>query len=385
MVTQRRALVRATAAHEPRADAVEHKLRRFRPEVQPRVRHMAARHPWIADLAVSFPALLFALAFPRKRDDSIPLMVTGGAPLARLATELNVPQWMRAFPPEAFAAAIPALPDTPDFRRRIANHFPKHWKDAPRWMEHVANAARWGDDEIAIWFARETPLTERRVKYMRKRVDTKWRIVLLHAWFSSRPDTPARAAIETPWTPAMQWKAATDAAYAWRTKLTIPLYLGDGDVADMWLSPGAADGFAFTPIRTAAELEAESVAMNNCARTYAADIADNGYRLWSVRRNGARVATLSLIPAQRDAPLATIMELAGPANAAAPIEMWRAARRWLVAQDAAPLAFERLHRIDAAKFDAGVWRRLWRPFWLAKRTIPAWLPLTASNDAFYAL
>ncbi|MEZ6022500.1 MAG: hypothetical protein R3C16_03575 [Hyphomonadaceae bacterium] len=132
---------------------------------------LARRHDWVADLAASFPALLFALAFPRAGVDARAALVlaTTGAPLARIAAAAEVPLWLRAFPPHAFAAPIPALPDTPDFRRRIANHFPKDWRAAPRWLDNVALGLEAGDAEIALWFAREAPLRASKKKRYRLR------------------------------------------------------------------------------------------------------------------------------------------------------------------------------------------------------------------------
>ncbi|MCJ9707243.1 hypothetical protein MOV74_39755, partial [Bradyrhizobium sp. SHOUNA76] len=50
-----------------RSDLLERRLRRYHPRFQGAVRALALRHSRLADLAASFPALLFALAFPRAR------------------------------------------------------------------------------------------------------------------------------------------------------------------------------------------------------------------------------------------------------------------------------------------------------------------------------
>ena len=34
---------------------------------------------------------------------------------------------------------------------------------------------------------------------------------------------------------------------------------------------------------------------------------------------------------------------------------------------------------------AAAWRSLWRPYWLAKRRLPTWLPLGPSRDALETL
>ena len=128
-------LDRGSAHAETRAPRVEHQLKRFRPDVHPRVMAFARLHPWIADLAVSFPALIFAIAFPRRGVDARAALrlVVEGAPLSTIAPALSVASWLRAFPPEAFATPIPALPDTNFFRHRIANHFPRR-----EWLDDVA-------------------------------------------------------------------------------------------------------------------------------------------------------------------------------------------------------------------------------------------------------
>jgi hypothetical protein len=78
----------------------------------------------------------------------------------------------------------------------------------------------------------------------------------------------------------------------------------------------------------------------------------------------------------REGPLLIIRELRLARNNHAPVEVWWAATRWLHQHD--------LSRIDLKQrstvpLDAATWRTLWRPYWLAKRRIPAWLPLGPSR------
>src|SRR5262245_28428811 len=196
----------AKPAARPTAPLVERRLSLYRAEVQPRVRALAARHPWLADLAASFPALLFALAFPRIHADAedATRLVISGAPLTNVASRAGVAMWLRTFPPQAFAARLPVLPDGADFRRRIANHLPSNWKAAPRWIENVGVAFDAGDAEIALWFAREAPLKDkpRLPRHARWRVDQR-RLVSLWAWFSRH--APERTLMRSPWRVGLQW------------------------------------------------------------------------------------------------------------------------------------------------------------------------------------
>jgi hypothetical protein len=65
------------------------------------------------------------------------------------------------------------------------------------------------------------------------------------------------------------------------------------------------------------------------------------------------------------------------------VEVWRAARRWLHAQDANAVG-ARMDFKDR-NFGAPTWRAFWRPYWLAKRAIPSWLPLAPNEATFLEL
>jgi len=123
--------------------------------------------------------------------------------------------------------------------------------------------------------------------------------------------------------------------------------------------------------------------MKNCLRTYGSSLAHDYARLWTVRRDGERVATLK-VAFWRGDPLLNIAELKGPGNTMAPRELWWAARRWLHSHDLPQIEVER-RKWDSVKLDRANWTSLWRPYWLAKRHIPEWLPITPSRDVFHAL
>ena len=63
---------------------------------------------------------------------------------------------------------------------------------------------------------------------------------------------------------------------------------------------------------------------------------------------------------------------------------WYAARDWLHLSDASRFAPERF-KWRVPSVDDAAWRALWRPYWLAKRRVPGWLPLRASETALYAI
>lgn len=379
-----RAPASATAPARPRAALIETRLSKFRDAVQPRVRAIAAEHSWLADLAMSFPALLFTLAYPResKSAEAARQLITSGAPLATAAQHAGVPMWLRGFPPQAFERALLKLPDSPEFRRRIANHPPSNWRVAPQWLENVARATETADEDIAIWFAREAPVKPIPVRKYHRPIPHRRRLVALWAWYSQHVDH-SQAFMRTPWTSEMQWSAAKTAAFNWIDKLNLPLYIAEGGLTDTWLNDGEVDGFAFVALRTRDDVVAEAKAMKHCVASYGRDLADNRTRVWSVRRDGERVATLSL-QTTGGSPYPVIRELSAAHNAPVNAEVWLAARRWLAIQDSAEVDVARFKR-KSARMNAEVWRNLWRPYWIAKQRIPSWLPVAPSVSALYAL
>lgn len=337
------------------------------------------RHARIADLAISFPALLFALAVPRPGLDPAPALarVIDGRPLAEVAMAADVPMWLRKLPPEAFARPIPKLPDGDLFRRQIANHLPRSPKSAPVWLEVVAVVAELATAPAAVWIARELVRDARRVNPARLRLVSLW------SWFSARAGTFGRELIDRPWTPDMRMDQALEAAHDWRMMVALHLNLGPEPIADMWLEPGRVAGYDFLPLRSAHAIAEEAVAMKNCLRSYGNNLAHNRSRLWSVRREGERVATLKVACDFRD-PLPMIVELNGAANADVPRELWWAARRWLNMHDLSRIDTGR-RKWGTAPLDRSIWRSLWRPYWLARRRIPEWLPIAPSRAALGAL
>ena len=118
--------------------------------------------------------------------------------------------------------------------------------------------------------------------------------------------------------------------------------------------------------------------MRNCVRTYGHNVKHNLSRLWSVRKDGKRIATLEIGNHGRQ-PFPYVGDLRSAGNEDAPAEAWWAAERWLLTHDLPRLNTNRFG-YDAVPIDRTAWMALWKPYWLAKRRFPEWLPA----DAFQA-
>jgi hypothetical protein len=372
-------LVLAPRRGAGRSDLLERRLRRYHPRFQGTVRALAMRHSRIADLAASFPALLFALAIPRPGLDPAPGLarVIDGCALAEAAAAANLPLWLRKLPPEALARPIPRLPDGELFRRQIANHLPRSPKLAPTWLQTVADVAELAHEPAAVWIARELVREPRRVNPARLRLISLW------SWFSGRPATFGHKLIERPWTPGMRIGAALAAADDWRMMIALHVNVGLQPISDMWLQAGRVAGYDFLPLNSTATIAEEAKTMRNCLNTYGYNLTHNRSRLWSVRRDGERIATLKVACRFRD-PLPNVVELEGAGNTDAPRELWWAARQWLHKHDLSQIDMKR-RDWGTATLDRPTWLSLWRPYWLAKRRIPDWLPLAPSRGALNTL
>lgn len=361
----------------PRPRSLDRRLGRFTVLHRPRVMALADVHPRLADLAASFPALLFALAVPRRGFDPRPAIsrVIEGAALKEVAWLADVPLWLRRLPPETFDAALMPIATTAGFGARIGNVMPPSPRHAAVWLDVVREAHELADEAVAVWMAGECARSPR--PWTRQGNDT--RRVCLWAWYTLDRSGPAAALLDKPWTSAMSFDTAYDHASAWLQRIELNVCLGDGMIGDMWFEPAVVDGFEFVPLDTAAAVAAEAAAMANCLATYGGSVVNGRCRLWSVRRSGERVATLELSKWSGN-PLLGVSQLYGPGNSACPVEAAVAAARWLHGQPAARQTGA--GRVACAvPLSAARWRDLWRPYWLAKRRIPAWLPLLPSLGA----
>jgi len=373
---QSNGFVAAARRVSKRSCAPESRLRRFPHRHRPAVQALAARDTRLADLAVSFPALLFALAVPRAgfAPEGLIDRVIAGAPLKELGQMAGLPLWTRRLMPEAFTRPLSAcLPDGELIGRQIVNYLPRSPKRAASWLDAVGTVAMWSTPEAAVWVAREVMADCKAVR------SARLHLISLYAWYSGQPQTLAFSMMDKPWHPSMRFSSAFWNAVHWRETLGIYVHLGEAPLADIWLAAATVEGFEFQPLRSAADLCVEARAMQNCVRLYGLRLRHNRVRLWSVRRQGERVATLEIGYGRVD-PLLQITQIKGPKNTRVSEEVCWAARKWLHAHDLLATRPEQA-LWGSAPLDRALWIALWRPYWLAKRRLPPWLPLWSSDDA----
>lgn len=378
--------VRILAPARLTARAIDDGLQRFRGPLGLRVRATAAGHPALAELAVTFPALLVALALPaphqREMRATARALVVAGQPARAAAAMLQVPYWLRRLPPDAFFDRLPCLPMANEFACRITNMLPEP-RHAARWLETVRIAALCGDDMFTLWAARNVlELSPARFcnRHGRRFAHaTPLPALALFAFYSRAPGTIGHRLVARRWNPEIAPQTALAATTAWLDRIEAEIYLGDAPVADVWQQPGRWRDIDVVPLDTVAAIAEEAAIMQHCVLSYAAGVAQGYSRLWSLRRAGVRLATMEVRGLGNDIRRPLIAQLQGPRNGDVGEDVWRAAYGWIAAQQR--LEFS---PITSEIPDPHRWRRIWLPYWRA-RGFPEWLPVTPDARSFWLL
>ncbi len=375
-----RKAARPKAASAPKLPVeLESAIDRFNATVRRSMRQHVRASSNVADLATAFPAALYAIATRRgpvaNRRKALE-QLESGAQLRDVARTLDLAYWLRRLPPEAFKGPLGTLPSSDLFSRRIVNHLPTGEADPAFWLSTIDFAAQSADDYFAIWLA------EKRIFAEGGDPQRLLTILAAYAWYSSADQTRARNLIGVPWRPEMAFDTAVCAAKSWLNRIRLVLQLPAGVVTDAWLVPGDAGDFTFVPLLSDAEILAESHAMQNCADQYADRIGRDKCRLYSIRRKGARVATLEIGPHPREVNVLAITQLKARHNLGASAEIWQAAHLWMSQQR--EIKRPSLLPAPDRPLSQTTWESLMLPYRMKKRGAP-WLPEIATHSTFAAL
>jgi hypothetical protein len=192
----------------------------------------------------------------------------------------------------------------------------------------VSFAARYGDETIAIWLARQHRLfaQERFAPY-------SLMPLILYAWHSRhRPDV---LLFSVPWVPSLELPEAFFRTVAWLKMIKPHVDLDYWGVVDSWMPAGRWKGYFFTPLSTPNALTLDAIEMQNCLSEYGEGLARNFCRLFSVRRAGQKIATMEVRPCDVSRH-PVIVDMKGPNNSECSVEVWHAAEQF-VKQHARPV------------------------------------------------
>jgi hypothetical protein len=353
-----------------------HLIRRFDRDRRAWVRRLVHSSPRAADLAIVFPGALYAIA---DRNSSIDIrrraldLVLNGAALRDVAQALDLPLWLRRLPPEAFAGPIGKLPGSEMFSRRIVNQLPTAAENGAFWLKAVSFGAYACDEHFALWLARQPVYSESGDPAR------LFGLLAAYAWHSQAELSRARGLIVVPWRPEMSLDTAICATKSWLNRIRLVLQLGPGAITDSWLQAGEVQTFSFVPLLEQSQILAESRAMQD---QYADRLARDKCRIFSVRRQGVRVATLEVGPHARETGVLAINQLKARHNMPASAEIWRAAHAWLGTQK--DLKRAATLNPPSRPIDAEAWQSLTAAYRTSQYGAP-WLPERLDTDTLATL
>jgi hypothetical protein len=203
----------------------------------------------------------------------------------------------------------------------------------------------------------------------------------LWAWFSCHPETVGGRMAVGRWEMRLTHRNAQTQMRNWYDRLDNYLDCGWGAEIDVWFEEKSVNGFDFVAIRTPEELLAEGASMKHCIATYGSCIRDDRARVWRVMKAGKTLANFVV-----EVPYCTSYVIPGEIwaklNRRVPDELAEAAMIWfmshppkLVKSRAAAHPGSGRNSLSAVR-----WQELFKPYWIAKRTIPAWLPMVPVGD-----
>jgi hypothetical protein len=339
--------------------ALETQIKRFDRSYRRRLRKFTRTSSRHGDLLFTCPAAAFALVSGRgtvdQRGDAA-RMVRDGASLPVILAALDLPNWIRRLPPEAFSRPIGNVATGEKFGRQIVGRMPKETRQAADWLQAIELALAAADEDFAYWLAGQPIYAEP------FQGDAPVRPLAIYAWFSRQADVRGRRLMDKPWTKQLRFGAAVRQMCGWYDRV-----FQDLTRSDLTRGPGRysrrrrGNAYVMVPLRSAAELNEEGDIMNNCVGSYAGMVSARECLIYSVRRGSNRIATLE-VRAHGGVP--RIWQLEGPGNTAADPAVWRAVDTWLAEQAnlfiATPASIARLS-VDATR-----WKALWLPYVTAK-------------------
>ncbi|MEM1370839.1 MAG: PcfJ domain-containing protein, partial [Pseudomonadota bacterium] len=325
------------------------------------------------DLLFSFPAVAFAFVSGYgelgQRERAMRL-VKSGTNLRAIAAALQLPFWMKRLPPEAFTQPFgSALPDGERFAKRIVCFIPEDRLQAAAWLSGVLMAHRLAGDDFACWLAanRRVALSEHRHR------QAAIGLLAAFAWYSRHKQPQASALIGRRWSPQQKLSNSTRAALMWSHEIVKfaamrPIRRGPG----RYSRGNRTNGLVMVALRRPESLIEEGQLMNHCVASYIDDVARGDCLIFSLRRNGQRVATMEVVRSGARRQEARIEQLYGPSNSRVDRATYAAAKAWVAARQTGaqhsyrqqPLATVAVDEVDTPETEIDVrrWVPLWQPY-----------------------
>jgi hypothetical protein len=306
----------------------------FHPDRRDAVAAVAGQHPALADLAESYPALLFALAtgFGTESGRRAAIAaVIGGAGLQTAAEQLGLAWWTRKLAANVLREPLVAFPLDADFSRRMASLVPDGSGQSSVWLTVVAEAMPAGGRQYTLWVARHG------IPLMGTLTDCQRQAFHAWVWMAWHPGTLGHALVRRPWSNDLGIKRVMDEFGAFLARVGLADALGPGHLGGV-VPDLQVHGLRFKPLRTVFDYMQAAAALDNCLEQYADRIRRGTTAVAAIIDGGAIIGCVEVGPHPTEAGMPSIVQLRVAKNRRAPAHLWSAAYAWLAACDMRPLA-----------------------------------------------
>jgi len=245
-------------------------------------------------------------------------LIERGARLRDVAAVMQIPMALRRVKPGAahLACSLNAdwimslMPDSlPRMRTWLRAVHDAHIKAGPDFAEWVAAHAL----EIPVGSENEI------LSFLHDLAD----------WVRASNGRDGHQFIVRPFKPTMSLRTVTKLSAEWHNAVASNLSGPQHMFPAPWLPAATVNGLDIIPIENSADLYREGASMHHCVGTYADEVRAGRYYVYSICRDGERVATAGLI---LNGERARLHQLRGPCNAPAPKQITATVERWLRTQ-----------------------------------------------------
>jgi hypothetical protein len=267
-----------------------------------------------------------------RKNDAIKLVVAG-ARLRQVAGAMGIPMVLRYIKPGVAHLATEILCRHPELLRFMPDSVPasRIWLCVVPWAYDRVSL------EFAEWAARLTPQipgTLDRVGGILGDIADWVRAGMPPDPDPLRPEPAGREFVVRPFTPSMSLNTAMKLSADWHEAVANNLDGPNSVFPNPWYPAARLGYYEILPVEDAASLYREGMAMHHCVGTYGDQVQRGQLYIYSVRRNGERIATLAL--GRHGDGQAYLEQIRGPCNTAPPKPIVAAVQSWLYAQKPLP-------------------------------------------------
>jgi PcfJ-like protein len=260
-------------------------------------------------------------------------LIERGARLRDVAAVMQIPMALRRV--KAGAAHLAVACHHPEW---VISYMPDSLPRMRIWLRAVHHAHRRAGPDFAEWtagHASQIPVGSENelLSFLHDAAD----------WVRASHGNDGHQFVVRPFKPTMSLRTVTKLSAEWHEAVASNLTGPQHAFPAPWFPAATVNGVEIIPIDNSADLYREGALMHHCVGTYAENVRRGINYVYSIRRDGERVATAGLV---LHGARAILQEVRGPYNAPAPKQITTTVERWLRAQ--APLEGEPSHSWDVA-------------------------------------